>query len=81
VTKGGRSITTAGSRRGPFRGKFGAQASKLLPLLAQGHYDVKLSPDDLRRMVVWLDANSDFFGAYENTQAQARGETVRPKLQ
>ena len=62
-------------------GKFGAQVSKLLPLLDQGHYDVKLSPDELRRIVVWLDANSDFFGAYENTQAQARGETVRPKLQ
>jgi hypothetical protein len=62
-------------------GKFGARASKLLPLLDQGHYGVKLSPDELRRMVLWLDTNSDFFGAYENTQAQARGEPVHPKLQ
>ena len=62
-------------------GKFGARASRLLSLLDQGHYDVDLSPDELRRIVVWLDANSDFFGAYENTQAQARGELVRPKLQ
>ncbi len=62
-------------------GKFGARASRLLSLLDRGHYDVNLSPDELRRIVVWLDANSDFFGAYENTQAQARGELVRPKLQ
>jgi hypothetical protein len=62
-------------------GKFGARASKLLTLLDQGHYGVKLSPDELRRMVLWLDTNSDFFGAYENTEAQARGEPVHPKLQ
>jgi hypothetical protein len=62
-------------------GKFGALASKLLPLLEQGHYDVRLSPAELRRIVVWLDANSDFFGAYEDIPAQARGERVRPMLQ
>jgi hypothetical protein len=62
-------------------GKFGARASRLLSLLDQGHYDVNLSPDELRRIVVWLDANSDFFGAYENLRAQARGELVLPKSQ
>jgi len=62
-------------------GKFGARASKLLPLVDKGHYDVRLSPEELRRIIVWLDANSDFFGAYENDAAQARGEAVRPKLQ
>jgi len=62
-------------------GKFGARASKLLPLLDKGHYDVRLPPEDLRRIIVWLDANSDFFGAYEDTEAQARGQRVRPSLQ
>lgn len=61
-------------------GKFGARGSKLLKLLDAGHYDVKLTPDELHRLTLWLDANSDFFGAYENTAAQARGELVRPKL-
>jgi hypothetical protein len=61
-------------------GKFGARASRLLPLVDKGHYDVKLSPDERRRIVLWLDANSDFFGAYEDVEAQARGEAVRPKL-
>jgi mono/diheme cytochrome c family protein len=62
-------------------GKFGAGRSRLLPLLDKGHYDVRLPPEELRRIIVWLDANSDFFGAYENTEAQARGEPVQPKLQ
>jgi hypothetical protein len=62
-------------------GAFGARASRLLSLVDQGHYDVNLSPDELRRIIVWLDTNSDFFGAYENPQAQARGEVVPPKLQ
>jgi hypothetical protein len=53
----------------------------LLPLLEEGHYQVTLSPEELRRVIVWLDANSDFFGAYEHVAAQARGELVRPKLQ
>jgi hypothetical protein len=62
-------------------GKFGARASKLLPLLDNGHYDVRLSPEELRRIIVWLDANSDFFGAYENVHAQAQAELVQPKIQ
>jgi hypothetical protein len=62
-------------------GQFGARASKLLALLDQGHYDAELSPEELRRIIVWLDANSDFFGAYEDPQAQARGLPVRPTLQ
>ncbi|MGA2617537.1 MAG: hypothetical protein ABSF26_08015 [Thermoguttaceae bacterium] len=61
-------------------GKFGARASRLLLLLDKGHYDVKLSPEELRRIIVWLDANSDFFGAYENVDAQVRGELVLPNL-
>ena len=28
-------------------------------------------------MIVWLDANSDFYGAYENTEEQSAGESGR----
>ncbi|NQU24455.1 MAG: hypothetical protein HQ567_24500, partial [Candidatus Nealsonbacteria bacterium] len=67
-------------------GKFGAKASKLIELLDSrtpegGHYDVKLSPTEFRRITLWLDCNSDFFGAYEDTGAQARGEIVKPSLE
>ncbi|MBL7222606.1 MAG: NPCBM/NEW2 domain-containing protein, partial [Candidatus Brocadiae bacterium] len=62
-------------------GKFGARASKLYQMLAKGHHDLTLSPEDLHRITLWLDCNSDFFGAYKNTEAQARGEIVQPALE
>jgi hypothetical protein len=61
-------------------GDEGARASKLFALLQKGHYDVKLSAEDLRRVTLWLDANSTFYGAYHDAEAQARGEIVRPAL-
>jgi len=67
-----------GSRTIP--GKFGAKASPLLPYMDQQHYAVKLSQEDFHRLVLWLDCNSEFFGSYENTGAQARGEVVQPTL-
>lgn len=61
-------------------GKFGARAAPLLEFLGPSHHGVRLSPDDLHRITLWLDCNSEFFGAYENTPAQSRGEVVTPSL-
>jgi hypothetical protein len=61
-------------------GKLGARASKLLALLQKGHYKVKLPPEDLRRITLWLDANSVFYGAYRNLEAQSAGTLVKPEL-
>lgn len=61
-------------------GQFGARASRLLGILDQGHYGVKLSNEDLHRIILWLDCNSDFFGAYESPEAQAAGRIVLPSL-
>jgi len=62
-------------------GKFGARASKLYQMLAAGHHKVKLPAEDLHRITLWLDSNSEFYGAYYNTAAQARGELVPPDLE
>ncbi len=64
-------------------GQFGARASKLYELLTKGHYDVKLPPEDLHRLTVWLDSCSMFYGVYEEEggEAQLRGEVVRPTLE
>ena len=64
-------------------GRFGARASKLLGLLEKGHYDVKLCDDDFRRLALWLDCSSMFYGVYEKEggEAQLRGEIVRPTLE
>ncbi len=67
-----------GSRTIP--GKFGARASALLKYTGSEHYGVKLSAEDLHRLVLWLDCNSEFYGSYEDTVAQARGEIVLPTL-
>lgn len=61
-------------------GRFGAKAAKLSNYLDERHYSVKLSEEDFHRITLWLDCNSEFFGSYENTEAQARGEVVRPSL-
>ena len=64
-------------------GQFGAHASKLYALLQAGHHDVKLSPEDLHCLTVWLDSCSLFYGVYEKEggEAQLRGEVARPTLQ
>jgi len=61
-------------------GKFGARAAPLMKYLDKSHHGVQLSDEDFHRIALWLDCNSEFFGAYENTAAQARGEIVRPSL-
>ncbi|MBI4661528.1 MAG: hypothetical protein HY735_22120 [Verrucomicrobia bacterium] len=62
-------------------GRFGAGASLLMEFLDDRHYGVKVSPEDRRRVALWLDCNSEFYGAYENTAGQGRGEIVRPTLE
>jgi hypothetical protein len=61
-------------------GQFGARASRLYRILTEGHYDIRLSDQDLYRITLWLDCNSDFFGSYEDTEAQAAGQIVQPTL-
>ena len=62
-------------------GKVGARASRLWPYLKEGHYDVALSPEEWHRIALWLDCNSNFYGAYEKTKEQGKGKKVMPKVQ
>jgi len=64
-------------------GQFGAKASKLYAILQKGHYDVKLSAEEMHRITLWLDCCSVFYGVYEKEggEAQLRGEVVQPTLQ
>ncbi len=56
----------------------GARVSKLYCLLSQDHHGLKLTPAELRPIVVWLDCNSNFYGAYADPEKQARGEAIQP---
>jgi len=64
-------------------GEFGARASKLYQMLSKGHNKVKLSPEEMRRITVWLDSCSPFYGVYEKEggEAQLRGEIAKPTLE
>ncbi len=61
-------------------GAFGAKASPLLAYLDESHHGMQLPQEDFHRLTLWLDCNSEFYGSYENTAAQARGEIVFPTL-
>lgn len=61
-------------------GEFGARASTLYELLKTGHHGVQLPPDALRRLTLWLDCNSVFYGAYHDLDRQRAGEKVVPLL-
>ena len=63
-------------------GKIGARVSKLYKMLKDGHHDVKLSEEDMRRIIVWLDSYSPFYGVYEpeGGLAQLRGGIAYPTL-
>jgi hypothetical protein len=62
-------------------GRIGARAAKLYAILTKGHYDVKLTPEEMHRLTLWMDSNSDFFGAYDNLQEQLEGKVVLPKIE
>jgi len=42
----------------------GSAASPLIALIREGHYDVKLSQEELVRMITWSDANAPYYGSY-----------------
>ncbi len=77
-------IGIGGSRTTP--GKFGAHASGLMKSLnTQPHHkDLQLTPDDLRRITLWLDLNSNEIGWIGNDRsqiaAQKRGVALWPPV-
>jgi hypothetical protein len=62
-------------------GEVGAQASRLYHMLKDGHYDLELSDEDMHRITVWLDCNSNFYGAYHDVERQLEGALIIPELE
>jgi len=60
-------------------GKIGAKQSRLLKLLNNGHGKVKLTPQEKRRITLWIDCNTNYYGAYLKPKAQSQGKVVIPK--
>jgi len=61
-------------------GRFGARAAPLIEYLDQRHHGLELPLEARHRLTLWLDANCEFYGSYENTKAQSRGDIVYPTL-
>jgi hypothetical protein len=77
-------LGVGGSRTTP--GHFGARASGIMKSLdtREHHRDVRLSDDELRRLTLWLDLNSNEIGWIGNDrgliEAQKRGEELWPPI-
>ncbi len=59
-------------------GQYGARGSRLMKLLAAGHYDAQLSDAETRQLAAWIDCNAIFYGAYRPAEQarQLRGERL-----
>lgn len=58
-------------------GRFGARESRMGKALLNKHMD-RITQEEFRRLVVWLDANSMEFAACHDQDKQRAGETVWP---
>lgn len=64
-------------------GHFGARASKLYPMLKKGHHGVKLTSEEMERIIIWLDSVCQFYGVYETEgmNEQLKGGIAHPTLE
>ncbi|MBF0432552.1 MAG: hypothetical protein HQK83_14805 [Fibrobacteria bacterium] len=67
-----------GSRTVP--GKFGAMYADLTKYLSEEHYNPGLSQEEMRRITLWLDLQSNELSAYYDVEKQVKGEKVWPAL-
>lgn len=64
--------------------RFGARGSPLMKLLLAGHEGVELTPEEIERLVTWMDTNVLFYGTFDpaDQARQQRGERIAgPALQ
>jgi len=55
---------------------FGANPSKLYKMLKAGHHDVALTPEEMHKLVLWMDSNVLYFGHDSDMVKQSTGEVV-----
>jgi len=68
----------------PPGGIYGARGSRLIKLLRAGHEKVKLTPEELARIALWIDCNAIFYGVNlpADQARQLKGEGIEmPQVQ
>ena len=62
---------------------WGSHPSKLVQVLRAGHHDVKLSPEELDRIITWVDLNAPYYPTYNCAHPESvsgRCPLTRPQL-
>ena len=62
---------------------WGSHPSKLVQVLRTNHHDVKLSPDELDRIITWVDLNAPYYPTYNCAHPESvsgRCPLTRPQL-
>lgn len=74
----GKSITGTAT----YPGRIGADESRFTKILADSTHakTLRIPPEDLQRLYIWLDGNAPFYGTYEkeSQRLQLRGASVVP---
>ncbi len=64
----GDSVNWVGAQSGPEMlppYAAGAARSRVLPMLTEGHYDVRMTPEEIETLACWIDLQVPFCGDYE----------------
>jgi hypothetical protein len=61
-------------------GEVGARASKLIEYLDPSHYEVRLTPEQRRRITLWMDLGSPYYVSIFERDKQHAGELVYPRF-
>jgi hypothetical protein len=62
---------------------WGSHPSKLVQILRKGHHDVKLSPEEMDRIITWVDLNAPYYPTYNcayPASVNGRCPLTRPQL-
>lgn len=78
-TNGNISVAEIGGSRS-IPGKVGAMRSKLYNYCKPSHYTPGLTTDEMHRITLWLDLNSNRLGSEVNVPAQESGQLVWPSI-
>ncbi len=49
---------------------WGSNASRLIEVLDQGHYDIELSGEEMQRLTTWIDLNAPYYSTYASAYDQ-----------
>ncbi|MCQ2391782.1 MAG: hypothetical protein MJ240_10195 [Kiritimatiellae bacterium] len=62
-------------------GKVGARGSRLYRMLKDGHHGVKLTPEEWRRLILFMDASGAYIAHDYDAAGQRAGKVVEPILE